>query len=54
VVATTFLELVAADEWFESPEIEGKTVAKVVMTIVLIEIAQSGLTWLRTHDMWLP
>jgi hypothetical protein len=43
VVAATFLELVAATEWFESPEIEGKTVAKVAMTTVPVEIAESGL-----------
>jgi hypothetical protein len=36
-VAATFLELVATAEWFESPEIEGKTIVKAAMTTVLVE-----------------
>jgi hypothetical protein len=39
-VAATFLELVAVAEWFELSEIEGKTIVKGAMMIVLVEIAE--------------
>jgi hypothetical protein len=53
VVAATFLELVATAEWFESPEIEGKTIVKAAMTTVLVEFLNRDWAWLRTHELWL-
>jgi hypothetical protein len=43
VVVATFLELVAAVEWFGLPETEERTIAKAAMTTVPTEIAELGL-----------